>query len=276
MQKAADSIREKGGTIVLVPTMGFLHEGHLSLLREGKRYGDHIILSIFVNPTQFGPGEDFETYPQDFESDSAAAEKEGVDIVFAPEIADLYGDNFETYISLENLPRHLCGLSRPTHFRGVATIVAKLFHIAKPHAAVFGSKDYQQLAIIRRMTADLNMDIKIVGAPIVREPDGLAMSSRNAYLTPEQRQSAPVLYSSLLAARQMVREGETDAAAIIQKTAERIQAVPETAIDYITICDSETLEDVETVTGPVLMALAVYIGSRCRLIDNMILTPAPS
>ena len=276
MQKAADSIREKGGTIVLVPTMGFLHEGHLSLIREGKKHGDHIILSIFVNPTQFEPGEDFETYPQDFESDSTAAAKEGVDIVFAPDIADLYGDNFETYISLENLPRHLCGLSRPTHFRGVATIVAKLFHITKPHVAVFGSKDYQQLAIIRRMTADLNMDIEIVGAPIVREPDGLAMSSRNAYLTTEQRQSAPVLYSSLLAARQMVQEGETDAAAIIQKTVERIAAVPDAAIDYIAICDPDTLDEVEIICGPVLMALAVHLGACCRLIDNMILTPDPS
>ncbi|MFP4038965.1 MAG: pantoate--beta-alanine ligase [Desulfosudaceae bacterium] len=275
MKQEAEGIRQAQGSLVLIPTMGFLHEGHLSLIREGKKYGDYIILSIFVNPTQFGPDEDYETYPQDFDRDVAAAEREGVTAVFAPEAKELYRNGFETYVNLEKLPRHLCGLSRPTHFQGVATIVVKLFNIIRPRVAVFGSKDYQQLAIIRRLTEDLNLDIQIVGAPIVREEDGVAMSSRNAYLTEKQRASAPVLHESLLAARQMVREGETRAGVIIEKTAARIRSYPETAIDYISICHPDTLDDVEIITGPVVMALAVQVGPRCRLIDNMTLAPAP-
>ncbi|OQX62687.1 MAG: pantoate--beta-alanine ligase [Desulfococcus sp. 4484_241] len=273
MQAHAEKTRMQGKTIVFVPTMGFLHEGHLSLLREGSRHGDHLVLSIFVNPTQFAAGEDFESYPRDFEKDAAAAQKEGVDVIFAPEKANLYDDDFETYVSLEKLPNHLCGLSRPTHFRGVATIVTKLFNIVKPHAAVFGEKDYQQLAIIRRMTRDLNFDIRIIGVPIVREPDGLAMSSRNTYLAPEQRQAALSLYRSLSEAQNMVKTGETRATRLIEEARRTISAFPENSIDYVTVCDPDTLEDVALIDRPVLMALAVRVG-KCRLIDNMVLHPA--
>ena len=182
-QKTLEKIRLKGQTISFVPTMGFLHEGHLSLLREGRKKSDCLVLSIFVNPTQFGPGEDLDAYPQDTEKDLALAEKEGVDIVFMPGSDELYSVRFQTYVQLEKLPHYLCGISRPTHFRGVATIVTKLFNIIKPHIAIFGQKDFQQLAIIRQMVLDLNFDIEIIGVPTVREKDGLAMSSRNAYLT---------------------------------------------------------------------------------------------
>lgn len=270
MQQHADRVRREGKTIVFVPTMGFLHEGHLSLIREGKKHGDHIVLSIFVNPTQFAPGEDFEAYPRDFDQDVDAAGAEGVDVVFAPEKENLYASGFETYVVLEKLPHHLCGLSRNSHFQGVATIVAKLFNIVKPHAAVFGQKDYQQLAVIRRMTRDLNFDIQIIGAPIVREPDGLAMSSRNTYLKEEQRPSALSLYQSLITARDSVAEGETNVARLIDHARETIDAFPETAVEYISICDADTLNDVETVSGITLMALAVRVGS-CRLIDNMMI-----
>ncbi len=275
MQQKADCLRCQGNTIVLVPTMGFLHEGHLSLVREGKKHGDYIVLSIFVNPTQFGPGEDFAAYPRDFDRDVSAAEEEGVAAIFAPEKEKLYEKNYETYVWLERLPNHLCGLSRPTHFQGVATIVTKLFNIAKPHVAIFGKKDYQQLAVIRRMNRDLNMGIKIVGAPIVREKDGLAMSSRNLYLTKSQRESALSLYASLRLAQKMLWEGETKVDQLIGAVRSLIESYPETTIDYITICDPETLETINTITGPALMALAVLIGKKSRLIDNMLLSPAP-
>jgi len=270
MQAHSDRMRRQGKTIVFVPTMGFLHEGHLSLLETGKAHGDHLVLSIFVNPTQFAAGEDFASYPKSFEKDARAAENQGVDVLFAPEATGLYEPGYETYVSLESLPNHLCGLSRPTHFRGVATVVAKLFNIVKPHVAIFGEKDFQQLAVIRRMTRDMNFDIKIMGAPIVREPDGLAMSSRNTYLKPEQRPAALSLYKSLVLARKMVASGETGAAAIIEAARNLILSFPDTAIDYVAICDPDTLEDMDSLDRPALMALAVRVGS-CRLIDNMVL-----
>ncbi|MDI6687512.1 MAG: pantoate--beta-alanine ligase, partial [Desulfobacterales bacterium] len=197
MQEYSDRMRSLGKTVAFVPTMGFLHEGHLSLIKEGRKLGDNLVVSIFVNPTQFSPGEDFESYPKDFDRDFELLRKESVDVIFYPGKNDLYQDGFQTYVELENLPKHLCGISRPTFFRGVATVVLKLFNIVRPHIAIFGSKDYQQLAVIRRMVKDLNFDIKIVGFPTVREPDGLAMSSRNTYLTPEQRINALSLYKSL-------------------------------------------------------------------------------
>lgn len=270
MQAHADKIRRQGKTIAFVPTMGFLHEGHLSLIREGKKHGDHIVLSIFVNPTQFAPGEDFEAYPRAFEQDAEAAAADGVDVIFAPEKGDLYEPDFETYVVPEKLPLHLCGLTRTTHFQGVATIVAKLFNIVKPHAAVFGQKDFQQLAIIRRMTRDLNFDIKIIGAPIVRESDGLAMSSRNTYLKEHQRSSALSLYQALQTTQKKVAAGETDADGLIEEARQFIAEHPETDVEYVSICDPDTLDDVATISGPVLMALAVRVGS-CRLIDNMLL-----
>jgi pantoate--beta-alanine ligase len=270
MQARADELRQQGRTIVFVPTMGFLHEGHLSLLKEGQKHGDVLVLSIFVNPTQFGPNEDFDTYPQDMAHDLKLARNTGIDIVFTPQRDDLYGDEFETYVSLENLPNHLCGLSRPIFFRGVATVVTKLFHIVKPHTAIFGEKDFQQLTVIKKMVRNLNLDIKIIGSPIVRENDGLAMSSRNSYLTTEQRPAALSLYRSLQQAQSMVKKGEKNTRMIIEAVSQEIQAHPDTVIDYITVCDSETLEDITLIENPVLMALAVKVG-KTRLIDNMML-----
>jgi len=272
IQARANRLRRAGKTIAFVPTMGFLHAGHLSLMREGRKQADDLVVSIFVNPMQFGPGEDLEAYPRDFEKDIKLCRQAGVEAVFAPAPDELYVRNFQTYVALEKLPHHLCGLSRPVHFRGVATIVTKLFNIVKPHIAIFGQKDFQQLAVIRQMVRDLNFDIEIVGGPTVREPDGLAMSSRNTYLTPAQRTSALCLYQSLQSAREMVKEGERNASKIIVATTELIESGPETQIDYVTICDPDTLEDVAAIEKPVLMALAVKVG-RPRLIDNMILKP---
>jgi pantoate--beta-alanine ligase len=272
MQKRSDNMRTQGKTIVFVPTMGFLHAGHLSLIKEGKKYGDDMVVSIFVNPTQFGPSEDLETYPRNFERDLDLLQKEGVSTVFAPDAAEIYGEKFQTYVELEKLPNHLCGISRPAFFKGVATVVTKLFNIVKPHVTIFGQKDYQQLTVIRQMVRDLNFDIKVVGAPTVRESGGLAMSSRNTYLTPDQRISAMSLNKSLKKAQTLVESGLKDADKIIDTAAESIRSHPQTEIDYISICDPETLDDVKTIDKPALMALAVKIG-KARLIDNMILKP---
>lgn len=270
-QEHADETRKHGRTIAFVPTMGFFHEGHLALLREGRKRADELVLSIFVNPTQFGPNEDFEAYPRDLERDLDFVKKEGVNSVFNPTVDELYGKEFQTYVNLEKLPQHLCGISRPVFFRGVATVVSKLFNIVKPHIAIFGQKDYQQLAIIRKMVNDLNFDIDIIGVPTVREPDGLAMSSRNAYLLPGERPAASSLYKSLQKAKAQVQNGIIDANRIIDDARQLIMSYPEAAIDYINICDPKTLEDVHIIQGAVVMALAVKIG-RTRLIDNIILT----
>jgi pantoate--beta-alanine ligase len=270
MRKLVDNIRSEGKTIGFVPTMGFLHEGHLSLVRMCRQKVDRVVVSIFVNPTQFGPTEDFESYPRDLDRDLRLLRNEAVDIVFAPPREDLYGSGHETYVKLERMPNHLCGLSRPVLFQGVATIVTKLFHIVKPHVAVFGEKDYQQLMVIRKMVKDLSMDIEILGGPTVREPDGLAMSSRNSYLTPSQRKTAACLFQSLKASCGMVAAGVIDTAQIIRKASENILSQPDTRIDYVSICDPESLEPVEKITGSALMALAVFVG-RTRLIDNMML-----
>ncbi len=270
MQREADRLREAGKRIVLVPTMGFFHEGHLNLMRLGRKEGDHLVVSIFVNPTQFGPTEDIKAYPRDFERDCAMAESVGVDTVFLPPADAMYTGGYQTYVSLERLPLHLCGLSRPNHFRGVSSVVTKLFHVAKPHTAVFGEKDRQQLIIIRRMVRDLNFDIKIVGGPIVREDDGLAMSSRNFYFSKEERLSAPVLFQTLQAAQKLVEQGERNSRRIIAMAGELILSRPHTRIDYVSICDPETLEDVDQIDKEALMALAVYVG-KARLIDNTVL-----
>jgi pantoate--beta-alanine ligase len=273
MQKWADEMRARGQSIGFVPTMGFLHEGHLSLMKRGREVANLLVVSIFVNPAQFGPGEDFEDYPRALEKDLALLEDLGADVVFTPKEEEVYPEGYETYVRQENLPNHLCGLSRPVFFTGVATVVAKLFHIVKPHVAVFGEKDYQQLAVIRKMVRDLNFDIEILGGPTVREPDGLAMSSRNAYLRPDQRSSALALIESLHLVRDLVKKGETDAGKLLDIAREHILAKKETLIDYVSICDPESLVDVENVSGKVLMALAVKVG-KTRLIDNMILTPS--
>jgi pantoate--beta-alanine ligase len=252
--------------------MGFLHQGHQTLLEEGRKRGDELVLSIFVNPSQFGPNEDLEAYPRDFDRDLAVAERARVDTIFFPSAKDLYGENYQTYVALNDLPNHLCGLSRPVHFRGVATIVTKLFHIVQPHVALFGKKDYQQLAVIRQMVKDLNFNIEIVGVETVREPDGLAMSSRNTYLRKEERPAALSLYRSLQMAGDEVGKGKSNALEIIEKAENLIHSYPETEIDYIKICHPDTLEDVIAINGPVVMALAVKVG-KTRLIDNRLLTP---
>jgi len=273
MQAFSDGLRTAGKTIAFVPTMGFLHEGHLSLMRLGRQKADALVVSIFVNPTQFGPGEDFASYPRNLERDLALIATVGADAVFTPEAAQVYPNGFETCVSLEHLPHHLCGLSRPVHFRGVATVVTKLFHLVKPHLAVFGEKDWQQLQVIRRLVRDLNMDITIVGGPIVREPDGLAMSSRNSYLNADQRPAALSLYRSLIRAVQMVGSGQTRAADIVAAATALIGAHEVNRIDYIAVCDPQTLEPMEEITAPALMALAVKVGAT-RLIDNIMLEPA--
>jgi pantoate--beta-alanine ligase len=272
IQARSDRMRRQGKTIVFVPTMGFLHEGHLSLMREGKTHGNDLVVSIFVNPTQFGPGEDLETYPRNLERDLELIRKEGADAVFTPDVHEIYGERFQTYVELEKLPNHLCGKSRPVFFKGVASVVAKLFNIVKPHVAVFGQKDYQQLVIVRQMVRDLNFDITVIGSPTVREPDGLAMSSRNTYLTPEQRVSALSLYKSLINAQALLERGVQDASEIIDSTTNLIRSCPDTEIDYIAVCDPETLIDVKTIDKPVRLVLAVKVG-KARLIDNILLKP---
>jgi len=272
MQRWSGLCRKQEQTIVLVPTMGYLHEGHLSLMREGKRLGDKVVVSIFVNPTQFGPGEDLSTYPRDLKRDFHLAESAGADIIFTPNEWDVYPKGFDTYIDQEKLTLHLCGLSRPGHFKGVMTVVTKLFHMVAPQIAIFGEKDYQQLAIIRRMVKDLNFDIEIKSGQTVREPDGLAMSSRNVKLSSEQRKSALALYQSLQQAQTHLLDGETRSGQLIEEATSLILSYPGTAIDYIHVCDPDSLEDIITVDRPALMALAVKVGA-VRLIDNKILTP---
>ncbi|MDD2553477.1 MAG: pantoate--beta-alanine ligase [Desulfotomaculaceae bacterium] len=262
--------RGKGHSIGLVPTMGYLHEGHLSLMRQAKKQCDTVIISIFVNPTQFGPGEDLASYPRDLDRDAAMAEGVGVDAVFNPAAAEIYPPGYSTYIDVERITEKLCGASRPGHFRGVATVVAKLFNIVKPDYAFFGQKDAQQVLVIKRMAADLNMEVEVVTVPTVREPNGLAMSSRNVYLEPDQRQAALILSSSLNRAAAAVRSGERDAAKIRQLVIDLIKAEPLAEIDYVEIYSHPDLEPVEVIKGPALLALAVKMG-RARLIDNIIL-----
>jgi pantoate--beta-alanine ligase len=272
MQQEANRLLQEGKTIAFVPTMGYFHEGHLALMREGRQHGDALIVSIFVNPTQFSPTEDFHAYPRDLSRDVRLAEGVGVDLVFAPEAEAMYDKGFQTFVDPESLPLFLCGPSRPGHFRGVATVVTKLFNIVKPHVAVFGEKDYQQLAIVRRLVKDLSFDMQIVGVPTVREAGGLAMSSRNTYLSEEERGSALSLFQALQQAQERVTVGITDAKQLIAEAWGLIHSYPYTRIDYVALCDPETLEDVRRVGGPSLMALAVWVG-KTRLIDNAILTP---
>ncbi|BBA70205.1 pantoate--beta-alanine ligase [Geobacter sulfurreducens] len=270
MQAFSRNARRSGKTIALVPTMGYLHDGHASLMREGRTRADILVVSIFVNPTQFGPNEDFTTYPRDLERDRHVAEAAGADVIFAPRADDMYPAGFQTYVDVEKVTLPLCGASRPGHFRGVTTVVAKLFNIVMPHTAFFGKKDFQQLAVIRRMVADLNMDLSIVGMPIIREPDGLAMSSRNAYLGPQERTNALCLNRALAAARTLFTDGERSVARLRDTVLRIITEVPGAAIDYADFRDSETLEPVETANEKTLLALAVKIGTT-RLIDNCVL-----
>lgn len=262
--------RRAGARIGLVPTMGYLHEGHLALVRRVRAECDVVVVSIFVNPLQFGPREDYARYPRDLARDCRLLEPEGVDLVFAPPVEEMYPRPQLAFVEVERLGEGLCGRSRPGHFRGVATVVAKLFHIVEPHVAYFGEKDYQQLQIVRRMVADLNFPVEVVGVPTVREPDGLAMSSRNVYLGPEERRAATVLYRALQLARRRVAEGERDAAALRQAVAGCIAAEPLARLDYAEVVDAETLEPVERLQGRVLVAVAAWFGG-ARLIDNAVI-----
>jgi len=270
MQELSDKWRRDGHIISCVPTMGFLHQGHIELLRIGRDKGDRLIMTIFVNPTQFGPHEDYEKYPRDTEGDLNKARSAGVDVVFMPTVEEMYPDGFQSTVTVNTITQYLCGKSRPVHFAGVTIVVAKLFNITKPHLAIFGEKDYQQLAVIKQMVRDLNMDIDIIGLPTVRERDGLAMSSRNKYLSPEERLSALSLKKGLDLAKAMVKNGEKDSATIKNAVKELILTHPFTEIDYVTICDPAKLTDMENVNGPSLLALAVKVG-KARLIDNSII-----
>lgn len=262
--------KKEGLTVGLVPTMGYLHEGHASLVEEAVRQCDRVVASDFVNPTQFGPNEDLEAYPRDFDRDCALLEEHGCAMVFHPAVEEMYAPGAATYVEiLSDMPKQLCGKTRPIHFRGVCTVVSKLFNIVTPDKAFFGQKDAQQLAIIRQMVRDLSYGIEIVGCPIVREADGLAKSSRNTYLSEAERQAALVLSESVFLGQKMVAEGETDANKIVTAMTEHIQAQPLAKIDYVSAVDGVTMDPVDQIAGTVLVAMAVYIG-KTRLIDNFI------
>jgi pantoate--beta-alanine ligase len=252
-----------------VPTMGYLHEGHLTLVKRAKAENSSVVVSIFVNPTQFGPQEDFNKYPRDPKRDLALLEKERVDIVFMPSVVEMYPPQFSSWVEVGKISERLEGASRPGHFRGVATVVAKLFNIVQPDRAYFGQKDAQQLVVIKKMVADLNMNLEIVGVPTVREPDGLAMSSRNTYLNAEERKAALVLYQALTLAQKLFSQGEKDAQTIRRQMTDLIQKQPLAKIDYISIADAETLDELDIARPPALVSLAVKIG-RTRLIDNVV------
>ncbi|MCP3939886.1 MAG: pantoate--beta-alanine ligase [Desulfobacteraceae bacterium] len=272
MQEWSVGKKKTSKTICFVPTMGYLHQGHISLLEKGKPLCDELVLSIFVNPTQFGPNEDLDTYPNNIENDLRLAEAAGVTVVFLPQKEEIYPDDFQTRISLDFLPDHLCGKSRPVFFGGIVTVVTKLFNIVMPDVTIFGKKDYQQFLIIRQMIRDLDLNIKILGGEIVREPDGLAMSSRNAYLTTEQRESALSLSRSLKMAEQAIAGGEKNSGVIVKQLTAFIQSFSQTRIDYICFCDPQTLEPVKFIDKQTLLSLAVQVD-KTRLIDNIIIDP---
>jgi len=270
MQNISDKLREEGKRIGFVPTMGYLHEGHISLVRKARELSDSVVVSIFVNPTQFGPGEDFQRYPHDEKGDKAKLDKADVEFLFLPEAKEMYPTGYQTYVEVIGVSKGLCGDFRPGHFRGVATVVLKLFNIVKPHVAVFGEKDYQQLLVIKRMAEDLNLDIEIIPGTLIREEDGIAMSSRNAYLSPEDRKKARVLYRSLVKAKELFDSGEKRAYNIVQAVEKIIGSMEGVSIQYIEIRDVETLERVEIVSRPAIIAIAAMVGS-VRLIDNIII-----
>ena len=270
MQAWSGRARREGKRIVLVPTMGFLHDGHMSLVREAGKHGDCRVVSIFANPTQFAPSEDFDSYPRDLERDVRLLAEERVDLLFNPSADDMYPRGYQTYVDVEEVSRPLCGAHRPGHFRGVATVVLKLFNIVRPHVALFGLKDYQQLRVIRRMAEDLNVDVDIVECPTVREPDGVAMSSRNRYLGPAEREAAQCLQSALGQAEALVRGGETAARRIREAVAAEIARQPLARLEYADLCDPGELHPVEEINGPTLLALCAWVGE-ARLIDNRIL-----
>ncbi len=272
MRQWSEAVRRAGKRMGFVPTMGYLHQGHMSLVNTARDEGscDSVVMSIFVNPAQFAPNEDFNRYPRDFERDCELARSAGVDAVFYPDVTDMYSSRYRTYVEVEELGNRLCGRTRPTHFRGVTTIVAKLFHIVSPHTAVFGQKDAQQFFILQRMVADLNMDITLIRSPIVREPDGLAMSSRNKYLSPEERTDAVCLHKALRLAEEMIARETTESTVLIRAMKELIHRHKTAQIDYIETVDTEYLDHQAHIKKGTLIALAVFLG-KTRLIDNMII-----
>jgi pantoate--beta-alanine ligase len=270
MRARAEDQRRDGRRLCLVPTMGYLHAGHVSLLETGRGMADVLVMSLFVNPTQFGPGEDLARYPRDEAGDLEKARAAGVDLVFAPDAAAMYPPGYQTTVEVRELAAPLCGRSRPGHFTGVASVVSKLFHVTLPHVAVFGQKDYQQLAVIRRMVRDLDFGIEIVGRPIVREPDGLALSSRNAYLSPEERAQATCLSRGLRAAEARFASGERRASALVAAARAPIEQAPLARIEYVEMRDGETLAEIDAAAAPAVLAMAVFFG-RTRLIDNTLL-----
>ena len=262
--------KKNGETVGFVPTMGYLHEGHGSLITKARENNDKVVVSIFVNPMQFGPTEDLDSYPRDLEKDSKFCESLGADLIFHPEPEEMYHEDFSSYVDMSVLTEELCGLSRPVHFRGVCTVVTKLFNIVQPDNAYFGQKDAQQLAIIKHMVQDLNMDINVVGCPIVREEDGVAKSSRNTYLSPEERKAALILSKTVKLAKELIDAGEKDADVVVAKMKENIETEPMAKIDYVKAVNGLTMQQQKEIKAPMLIAMAVYIG-KTRLIDNMIL-----
>ena len=269
MRSFSERLRLKGKKIGFVPTMGYLHQGHLSLVKSVRPLCDVVVMSIFVNPTQFAPDEDFTRYPRDFKRDKKLAEQSGVDVIFYPSSEEMYKKNYLTVVKVKRITEIMCGKSRPTHFEGVITVVAKLFNIVKPHIAVFGQKDAQQAVVIKKMIGDLNFDIKIIISPLIREKDGLAVSSRNSYLSDYERNDALVLYKSLIFSKKEIKNGENSARNIISKMEELIFQKKSVKLDYIYIADPKTLEKVDIIDRRVLIALAAYVG-KTRLIDNII------
>nr|HDN00309.1 pantoate--beta-alanine ligase [Deltaproteobacteria bacterium] len=272
MRKQVLMWKKKGLSVAIVPTMGFFHKGHLSLMRAAGSRADRVVVSLFVNPAQFGPNEDLNRYPRDFERDAKMAEATGVNCLFCPDAKDIYPPGFQTWIRVEELSQGLCGTSRPEHFCGVATIVAKLFIIVQPNMAIFGQKDFQQLQVIRRMVKDLNMPVRIIAHHIVREPDGLALSSRNTYLNVKERESAPALFQALKIAEKMVVRGNLSVPEIIRAVKRHIQSFNNTKIDYVFLGHPESLRPCQKIVGESLLALAVWVG-KTRLIDNTLLKP---
>lgn len=270
VRERVNAWKREGLAVGFVPTMGYLHEGHKSLMQAARANNDKVVVSVFVNPMQFGPNEDLESYPRDFEKDSALCESVGVDLIFHPDPEEMYADGFCSYVDMNGLTTELCGKSRPIHFRGVQTVVLKLFNIVKPDRAYFGQKDAQQLAVIKRMVKDLNVDTEIVSCPIVREADGLAKSSRNTYLNPDERKAALILSLSLKLGRKLIENGETDAKAVIKAITDSINTELLAKIDYVDVVDFDTITPVDKIGKSVLVAIAVYIG-KTRLIDNFII-----
>ncbi|MBD5097263.1 MAG: pantoate--beta-alanine ligase [Lachnospiraceae bacterium] len=264
--------RKEGLSVGLVPTMGYLHEGHESLIKRAVAENDRVVVSVFVNPMQFGPTEDLASYPRDIDADSRLCEAAGASLIFHPEPEEMYEEGFCSFVDMTGLTNALCGLSRPVHFRGVCTVVNKLFNIVMPDKAYFGEKDAQQLAVVKRMVKDLNMDIEIVGCPIIREADGLAKSSRNTYLSPESRKQAVILSKSIFMAKQMVLDGERDAAKVKKAMVDMINTMPLADIDYVEIVDVNTMKNIDKIEGNILCAIAVNIGGEARLIDNFMLS----